>query len=37
MQLFFTENTENEFVISSEESKHITRVLRKNEGDKIIA
>ena len=33
MQLFFTENTENEFTISSEESKHITRVLRKKEGD----
>ena len=33
MQLFFTENTENEFIISSEESKHITRVLRKKEGD----
>jgi 16S rRNA (uracil1498-N3)-methyltransferase len=33
MQLFFTENTENEFTISSEESKHITLVLRKKEGD----
>ena len=33
MQLFFTENTENDFTISSEESKHITRVLRKKEGD----
>ena len=33
MQLFYTENTENEFTISSEESKHITRVLRKKEGD----
>ena len=33
MKLFFTENTENEFTISSEESKHITRVLRKKEGD----
>ncbi len=35
MQLFFTENTENEFTISSEESKHITLVLRKKEGDKL--
>ena len=33
MQLFFTENTENDFTISSEESKHITLVLRKKEGD----
>tara|TARA_B100000700_G_C14980318_1_gene826057 strand:+ start:374 stop:1066 length:693 start_codon:yes stop_codon:yes gene_type:complete len=33
MQLFFTENTENKFTISSQESKHITRVLRKKEGD----
>jgi len=35
MQLFFTENTENEFTLPSEESKHITKVLRKKEGDKI--
>tara|TARA_B100000683_G_scaffold110545_1_gene108974 strand:- start:2816 stop:3511 length:696 start_codon:yes stop_codon:yes gene_type:complete len=35
MQLFFTENTKKEFILSSEESKHITKVLRKNVGDKI--
>ena len=35
MQLFFTENTENEFTLPSEESKHITKVLRKKERDKI--
>ncbi|MBT5858704.1 MAG: 16S rRNA (uracil(1498)-N(3))-methyltransferase, partial [Flavobacteriales bacterium] len=33
MQLFFTENTENEFTLPSEESKHITKVLRKKEGE----
>ena len=35
MQLFFTENTKKEFLLSKEESKHITKVLRKNVGDKI--
>ena len=35
MQLFFTENTNDEFILPSEESKHITKVLRKKEGDKI--
>jgi len=33
MQLFFTNNTEKEFTLSSEESKHICKVLRKQEGD----
>ena len=33
MQLFFTENPESEIVLSKEESKHATRVLRKKEGD----
>ena len=33
MQLFFTNNTENEFTLSSEESKHICKVLRKKDGD----
>ncbi len=33
MQLFFTENTNDEFILPSEESKHITKVLRKKEGD----
>jgi len=33
MQLFFTNNTEKEFTLSSEESKHICKVLRKKEGD----
>ena len=33
MQLFFINNTENEFTLSSEESKHICKVLRKKDGD----
>ena len=33
MQLFFIENPENEIVLSKEESKHATKVLRKKEGD----
>jgi len=33
MQLFFTNNIENEFTLSSEESKHICKVLRKKDGD----
>ena len=33
MQLFFSDNTNNPFTLSSEESKHIIKVLRKKEGD----
>ncbi|MBT5273777.1 MAG: 16S rRNA (uracil(1498)-N(3))-methyltransferase [Flavobacteriales bacterium] len=33
MQLFFIEKPESEIVLSKEESKHATRVLRKKEGD----
>lgn len=33
MQLFFIENPESEIVLSKEESKHATKVLRKKEGD----
>ena len=33
MQLFFTEKPESEIVLSKEESKHATKVLRKKEGD----
>ena len=33
MQLFFTENPESEIVLSNQESKHATKVLRKKEGD----
>ena len=33
MQLFFSENTNNNFTLSPEESKHIIKVLRKKEGD----
>ena len=33
MQLFFTANPESEIVLSKEESKHATKVLRKKEGD----
>ena len=33
MQLFFTTNTEKEIILSAEESKHTTKVLRKKEGD----
>ena len=33
MQLFYLENPENEIILSSEESKHTTKVLRKKYGD----
>jgi len=33
MQLFYLENPENEIILSSEESKHATKVLRKKKGD----
>jgi 16S rRNA (uracil1498-N3)-methyltransferase len=33
MQLFYIQNPEKEIVLSSEESKHATKVLRKKEGD----
>jgi len=33
MQLFYTDNTDNQFTLNSEESKHITKSLRKKEGD----
>jgi len=33
MQLFYLENPENEIILSAEESKHVTKVLRKKEGD----
>ena len=33
MQLFYLENPENEIILSAQESKHATRVLRKKEGD----
>jgi len=33
MQLFYLENPENEIILSTEESKHATKVLRKKEGD----
>ena len=33
MQLFYLENSENEIILSSQESKHATKVLRKKEGD----
>ena len=33
MQLFFTENPESEIVLSKQEIKHATKVLRKKEGD----
>ena len=33
MQLFFIEKPESEIVLSKEESKHATKVLRKKEGD----
>lgn len=33
MQLFFSDNINNHFTLSSEESKHIIKVLRKKEGD----
>jgi 16S rRNA (uracil1498-N3)-methyltransferase len=33
MQLFYTDNTDTQFTLNSEESKHITKSLRKKEGD----
>jgi 16S rRNA (uracil1498-N3)-methyltransferase len=33
MQLFYLENPENEIILSAQESKHATKVLRKKEGD----
>ena len=33
MQLFYTDNSKTEFTLPSEESRHITKVLRKKEGD----
>ena len=33
MQLFYIQNPESELILSAEESKHATKVLRKNEGD----
>ena len=33
MQLFFSDNTNNNFTLPHEESKHIIKVLRKKEGD----
>jgi 16S rRNA (uracil1498-N3)-methyltransferase len=33
MQLFYLENTKDEIILSTEESKHATKVLRKKEGD----
>ncbi|MBT3621243.1 MAG: 16S rRNA (uracil(1498)-N(3))-methyltransferase [Flavobacteriales bacterium] len=33
MQLFYLENPEKEIILSAEESKHATKVLRKKEGD----
>ena len=33
MQLFYLENPKNEIILSAEESKHATKVLRKKEGD----
>ena len=33
MQLFYLENPENEIILSTQESKHATKVLRKKEGD----
>jgi len=33
MQLFYIQNPEKEILLSSEESKHATKVLRKKEGD----
>ena len=33
MQLFYTENTDKEFYLSKEESRHISKVLRKKKGD----
>ena len=33
MQLFYLENPEKEIILSTRESKHATKVLRKKEGD----
>ena len=33
MQLFYLENPENEIILSAQESKHATKVLRKKKGD----
>jgi 16S rRNA (uracil1498-N3)-methyltransferase len=33
MKLFYLENPENEIILSAQESKHATKVLRKKEGD----
>jgi len=33
MQLFYTDNSKTEFTLPSEESRHITKVLRKKEGE----
>ena len=33
MQLFYLENPEKEIILKPEESKHVTKVLRKKEGD----
>ena len=33
MQLFYLENPKKEIILSAEESKHATKVLRKREGD----
>ena len=33
MQLFYIQNPESEIILSAEESKHATKVLRKKEGD----
>ena len=33
MQLFYLENPKDEIILSAEESKHATKVLRKKEGD----
>ncbi|SNS19307.1 16S rRNA (uracil1498-N3)-methyltransferase [Belliella buryatensis] len=36
MQLFFTEHTnENQFTLDAEESKHLIKVLRKTQGDRV--
>lgn len=36
MQLFYLENPKDEIILSAEESKHTTKVLRKKEGDILI-
>ncbi|MAW21782.1 MAG: 16S rRNA (uracil(1498)-N(3))-methyltransferase [Flavobacteriales bacterium] len=35
MQLFYTNSTENYFTLNPEESKHVTKVLRKKKGDRL--